>query len=197
MKKILFLSFLLLFLVVFSSRAGAEEPVIPPITPPESTEVNTPDSVENPAGEEKSGEPSTEPNTEVVKEPAPENVEAIKDPVPEDTVEPKIPETNEEVQETAGFLVQALKNHAWPVAVGFLLMLLVWAFNKFLKGKLTGNKWTPWIAVGVGVLGTIGINLAIGAVFWWESLLQGFLVGTSATGFWELLFKHFLGQKKE
>lgn len=170
-KTPLLISFSLLFLVAFgyvrpvSGQVPPEKPVVESFESNET--VVSLDSVE--VGEIGAGEnPNPEP------------------------VNPKVPETDEEAQGMAKLLLLALQNNSWPVAVGFLLMLLVWAFNKFLKGKLSGNKWTPWIAVAVGVVGTVGANLALGALIWWEALIQGFLAGASATGFWELLFKHFM-----
>jgi hypothetical protein len=108
-----------------------------------------------------------------------------------DTAEeaPKQPESEAEAKETVGLLTSAFQSGTWPVVAGLVILLLVWVGNRFGLKERVGAKWVPWIAAGVGVLSTVGIALAAGAVVWWQALLQGLVAGVVATGLWELVFK--------
>lgn len=186
MRKVLFFTVVLFMMVSFSFlKSGRTEEVLDVISAPVEavdSDVVVADVVVTPEA------------SDVVEDVAPVVPEVVD---PEAKEVPAVPVTDEDAQEAVSFLILALQSQAWPVAIGFFLMLLVWFGNKLLKGKLTGSKWIPWITVGMGVVGTIGAHLAMGTLIWYQALLQGFLVGTSATGFWELLFKRILGNKEE
>lgn len=107
-------------------------------------------------------------------------------------VEPKAPETVEEAAESLNILIEAAKGGHWSLFVGMLLTLLVWLLDKFIgiRNKV-GPKAMPWVAVGLGIMGTVGIGLTSGLGIA-EVLVQGFITGSSAVGLWELVFKHAL-----
>jgi len=101
----------------------------------------------------------------------------------------------DEAAEDAFALVDAIKSRNWPLAVGLILMLLVFVANKLGLKRLVGPKALPWVAMAVAVAGSVGTGLLAG-LGWVESLLQGVLTGVAAIGGWELLLKHLLGDKK-
>jgi uncharacterized membrane protein YcjF (UPF0283 family) len=125
---------------------------------------------------------------------APEEAEPAPEPV-----EPEEPETEEEAAETVSLLVAAFNVGAWPVVVGLIIMLVVWAVRRFALKKID-EKWkkaTPWVAAGLGILSCIGVSLAAGTMVWWRALIDGFVSGISASGLWELIGKHLLGKGED
>jgi len=106
------------------------------------------------------------------------------------------PETEAEVEETVGLLRKAFDAGTWPVVVGLVIMLLVWAVRRFAL-KTISEKWktaTPWVAAGLGLLSCVGLSLAIDTMPWWRALLDGLISGLLASGLWELVGKHILGK---
>ena len=106
----------------------------------------------------------------------------------------KQPETDEEAVETIGLLVAAGNAGAWPIMVGFIIMVLVWTVRRFAL-KTLSEKWTqaiPWVAAGLGILSCVGISLANGNLVWWKALLEGIVSGVLASGLWELIGKKTL-----
>ena len=105
-----------------------------------------------------------------------------------------VPATLDEAAETVSLLVKAVQDKNWVLAVGFLMMLLVFVANKFgLKDKV-GTKALPWVVLGLSVASVSGAALASGLAVA-DSLVQGVLAGVAAIGGWELLFKHILVKK--
>lgn len=100
----------------------------------------------------------------------------------------------EEAAEAAFALIDAIKSKNWPLAVGLILMLVVFVANKLGLKNLVGPKAVPWIAMGLAVFGTVGTGLITG-LGWADAIVQGVLAGVVAIGGWELLLKHFLGDK--
>lgn len=110
--------------------------------------------------------------------------------------EPKAPETVEEAVETATALLDALQSKNWPLFAGCSLTLLVFGANEFgLKDKV-GAKAVPWISLGVGAAGTVGLGLVAGLPVG-DAIMQGVMAGVAAVGGWELLFKHILAGSKD
>lgn len=106
------------------------------------------------------------------------------------------PSTDEEVGETIGLLGKAFNSGTWPVIVGLVIMLLVWAVRRFAL-KTISEKWksaTPWMAAGLGLLSCIGVSLSAGTMVWWRALIDGLVSGLLASGLWELFGKHVLGK---
>jgi hypothetical protein len=110
----------------------------------------------------------------------------------------KPPENLNEAVEDVSVLIEAAKSGNWPLFAGILLMLLVFVLDKLvdLKAKV-GKKAMPWVAAGLGIVGTMGVTLTDGSITWWWGLIQGLLAGASAVGLWELVGKHALKKKKE
>lgn len=134
--------------------------------------------------------------TEEAKEaPAPKTEDAKEAPAPK-TEEVKAPETVEEAAESLNILIEAAKGGHWSLFVGILLTLLVWLLDKFIGIRnRVGSKAMPWVAVGLGIMGTVGVGLTSGLGIA-EVLVQGFITGSSAVGLWELVFQHALKKKE-
>lgn len=122
--------------------------------------------------------------------PAPEG-EAQEEAKPEEAA---APETLDEAAETVGLLIKAVQDKNWALAIGFLMMLLVFIANKFgLKDKV-GTKALPWVVMGLSVASVSGAALVAGVAVP-EVIMQGVLAGVAAIGGWELMFKHLLKKK--
>ena len=112
----------------------------------------------------------------------------------EEAAEDAAPQTLDEAAETVSLLVKAVQDKNWALAVGFLMMLLVFVANKFgLKDKV-GSKALPWVVMGLSVASVSGGALVAGVAVP-EVIVQGILAGVAAIGGWELLFKHLLVKK--
>ena len=104
------------------------------------------------------------------------------------------PQSLDEAAETVSLLIKAVQDKNWALAIGFLMMLLVFVANKFgLKDKV-GPKAVPWVVMGLSVASVSGGALIAGVAIP-EVIMQGVLAGVAAIGGWELLFKHLLVKK--
>jgi len=105
-----------------------------------------------------------------------------------------VAESLDDAAEQVSLLLKAVQDKNWSLAVGFLMMLLVFVANKFgLKDKI-GSKAVPWVVMALSVSAVCGAALATGVAVS-EALVQGVLAGVAAIGGWELLFKHLLTKK--
>ena len=89
------------------------------------------------------------------------------------------------------YLVEAFQGGNWALAIGLVIMLGVWLTSKFLK---VNNEWLPLISSVYGVLGSILASVIAGQS-WVDAVVNGLVIGTSASGFWSLLGKHLLPKK--
>ena len=106
----------------------------------------------------------------------------------------EVPQDLTEASEAVSLMVKAVQDKNWALAVGFLMMLLVFIANKFgLKNKV-GSKALPWVVMGLSVASVSGAALSAGLAIP-EAVVQGILAGVAAIGGWELLFKHILVKK--
>src|SRR3990167_6103941 len=60
---------------------------------------------------------------------------------------------------SAKWVVEQIQQGNYVAAVGVIILVLVWAFNKFLKDRLN-PKFLPLISAVVATLGMCGLNLA-------------------------------------
>jgi hypothetical protein len=142
------------------------------------------------AAPEEDAAPAEEAAEEKTEEAAPAEVEKVEEEAAE------VPEDLEQAIATGSLLVEAVKDRNWALAIGLLMMLLVFGANKFgLKDKV-GPKAVPWVAMGVSVLSVVGVGLASGVAVL-DAVLQGVFAGVAAIGGWELLFRHLLAKKAE
>ena len=160
--------------------AHAEEP-----TPSETTEEVAP----TPSEEVAPSDTESEKKVEEVEKVA-EKAEAT-----EEVVVETIPTTDQEAVEDALALWKALNSQDWPLAIGFLVMILVYIANRFgLKDKI-GKKAIPYVSLAIGVLAAVGVALASGSSVA-VALEAGVLAGLAAVGSWEVLFKKILGSSE-
>ena len=89
------------------------------------------------------------------------------------------------------YFVEAFQGGNWALAIGLVIMLGVWLTSKFLK---VNNEWLPLISSVYGVLGSILASVIAGQS-WVDAVVNGLVIGTSASGFWSLLGKHLLPKK--
>jgi hypothetical protein len=110
---------------------------------------------------------------------------------------PVAPETTEEASATADKLVKAVQSGNWPLALGALIMLLVFGLDKVFKLRtyLTNPSTLKWFAVGTGVVVQIAAGL-MGSLDWGTVVLGGGTTGLVGIGLWELVGKAILGDKK-
>lgn len=161
--------------------AHAEEP-----TPSETTEEVAPTPSEEVAPSDTESEKKVEEVEKV--EPKAEATEEV--------VAETIPTTDQEAVEDALALWKALNSQDWPLAIGFLVMILVYIANRFgLKDKI-GKKAIPYVSLAIGVLAAVGVALASGSSVA-VALEAGVLAGLAAVGSWEVLFKKILGDSKD
>jgi hypothetical protein len=149
----------------------------------------------DPASDALAGEQAAE-ATEAAPEAAAEDAAAPEAPeeAATEAAEESAPQTLDEAADTVGLLVKAVQDKNWALAVGFLMMLLVFIANKFgLKDKV-GTKAIPWVVMGVSVASVSGAALIAGVAIP-EVIMQGVLAGVAAIGGWELMFKHLLVKK--
>jgi len=119
-------------------------------------------------------------------------------PTPEPPAPPAVtvPTTDEEAGTILGLLLDAAKGGHWMVFGGLVLLFLIWLFNRLGLAAKVGRDLVPWVTVGVGALGCIGIALASGGSIL-DALKAGLLEGGVAIALWELIFKRFTATKTD
>lgn len=103
--------------------------------------------------------------------------------------------TDQEVTEAAGKFVEILASGNLEMLLAFVVMLLVYVVRRMGLTQLVSSKRVPWIAVGMGMLGNGALALSSEDPTVGQVLLGGLVVGTSAVGLWELVFRHCLKSK--
>ena len=107
------------------------------------------------------------------------------------------PDVSKIEQAQPSTFVQSIKtawsSKTWGVVVGFILMLIVYTLVKFVWTTFPAN-YLPYMSIGLGILGNVGWELAIGGQVWWQALLSGITTGLSATGIWEVGGKKLFGR---
>lgn len=172
----------MLFLVTAPYPSHAEEP-----TPSETIEVTeevTPEATEGATEEATVTPEATEPKAE-------EKVEE-KEAKEEFVATEAIPTSDTEAIQDAVAIWKALNSQDWSLAVGLIVMLLVYIFNRFGLKEKVGKKAIPYVSLAIGVLSAVGIALASGGSLA-VALEAGVLAGLAAVGSWEVLFKKILG----
>src|SRR5688572_21431938 len=95
------------------------------------------------------------------------------------------------ITESARWMLEQIQGHNWLPAAALAVMVLVWAVRKLFLAKLD-PKWMPVVSAGIGVLTLIAGNLITLAAGYdtmsvLSIVLSGLLLGTSASGFWDLV----------
>lgn len=103
---------------------------------------------------------------------------------------PKSIQTPEDATAAVDFMVEAGRLGAWPLFSGMLILFLIWFADKvFQVKKRVPKRVVPWIAAGLGILGSVGVMLITGLPVA-SAIIQGFLSGATSVGLWEMLFKN-------
>ena len=152
---------------------------------------------EEPAAEEA---PVEEPAAEALAEEAPveeakpeEPVAVDGDVISEGKEElPEKVESDAEMGEAFGLMVDMAKKGKWPVAIGLFLMILVYIARRFNLLAMAPKKAIPWITLALGLTTSVAIAL-ITEHGWSHALFSGIGGAIGSIGLWELAGKHFLG----
>jgi len=88
-------------------------------------------------------------------------------------------------------LIEAIQDQKWSMAVGLLLSLLVYGFNRFAMKEKIGPKLISVASLLVAVAGSIGTGLIAGTPVL-EAITAGVIAGFVAMGGWESI----MNQKK-
>lgn len=91
--------------------------------------------------------------------------------------------------DSIAFLVKAAQGGHWSLFLGVLVTLLIFLYRKLTRSVLDASL--PWVAVVLGIAGTVGISLSSGLPLV-QGVVQGFITGATSVGLWELIFKHVL-----
>ena len=86
-------------------------------------------------------------------------------------------------------LVHAIQAGDLNLGLAFGLMLLVWLWQTFGRKLQVPKRYLPLVANLVAVVGTVSAALMGGGDLM-AAILQGLVVGTSASGLWGLAGKH-------
>jgi len=185
---------ILFFMVAFVSNANGEEPTPASETTEEIAEEVAPIPVEKVEEIEGSKEAKDEPKEEEKSDIKSDEKEEKEEK--EEKSKEAIPETDLEAMKDTVALWKAIQSQDWSLAAGFLVMLLVYVFNRFgLKDKV-GAKAIPFVTIAIGILSAIGVALASGGSIP-AALEAGVLTGLAAIGSWEAVFKKMLGGSEE
>jgi hypothetical protein len=190
---------LLTFACLMTGIAYAEPPPAgdTPVTgttieaPTTTNTPTTPTTVTAPATAETTGATAEGTETTVVKAEA--KADEAKADEAKAEAKPAEPETASEAWAIGKMMIEAFKSKNWGLAVGLLLMLLVFVLRKTPVLAKVPTKAMPWVAAALGIVGSVSTGLASG-VLWYEALIHGVFLGAAATGLWEMIFKH-VGKK--
>jgi hypothetical protein len=134
--------------------------------------------------------------------PAIEEAPAVPAPLPEGDVisqaNPEIPteiKTDADMGEALGLAIDLATHGRWAMAVGLLLMILVYAARRFNLLAMVPKKAIPWITMGLGLTTAIAIALMT-ENGWSQALFSGLGGAVGSIGLWELAGKHLLGFPK-
>ena len=114
---------------------------------------------------------------------------------------PKLDENSDagDVVAVVQAIIDAGKNGQWSLLVGGILMLLIFLMTQFkFMGATAMSKLPksaiPWVAAGVGIVGSIAAELIAGELVWYLAVPNGIMIGAGAVGLWELIGKHIKGK---
>ena len=87
-------------------------------------------------------------------------------------------------------ITQAYQGHSWTLLAGLVLTGIIAGLRAFDVGKKLPDKYVPWFAVGLAVLGSVAVGLQLGQGVV-AILTTGLAVGVAAIGGWETIGKLF------
>lgn len=99
-----------------------------------------------------------------------------------------------QVSEYAKLISESVQNKNYLVMFAAILMIVVIMCNKYILPKITSNDhykvWLPLVTLGLSVgtaFATWGLTPGLNL---YEMMISAVIVSVSASGSWELLFKH-------
>ena len=92
--------------------------------------------------------------------------------------------TDAEVVGAVDAAVQAVIQGNWGLVLAIVLMIGLWAWNKYGMGlEWIPRQYLPWVSMGVATLGHL-LGAYVSGVDPQEAVVQGLLVGLGAAGAW-------------
>lgn len=94
------------------------------------------------------------------------------------------------------FVAQSINEKNYMPLAGFIIMLMVLFFNKFIAPRLSiPRSWSPWVSAIIGVIGSVAANFM--AVIsgstqprdWLAAIATGLTIGSAASGLWSMIGK--------
>jgi len=174
----------LLFLVAFFAAFTLTSPVLAAAPEPDAK-----------AEEAKADDTKVEEKAEAPVEEKAADEKAADDGDTEGKADTKEIETDEEAVEAAQGLYTALANRDWALAIALGLTLLVFILRKVKVLSKVPAKAVPWVTAVLAMAGYVAAALMTPGVAIGPALMEGAAAGAAAVGLWEMLFKHFLGNK--
>jgi hypothetical protein len=101
--------------------------------------------------------------------------------VPDFSAGPELPEPD------AGAIVEAAKGGKWRMLLGLMLVAMVWALRRWgslLVPYIGGDRGGVVLALGLPVLGYVGMVLAGAAGFSLDGIVSAITIGLTASGLW-------------
>lgn len=93
------------------------------------------------------------------------------------------------------YLANPALHNNWTAITGFVVLTLVYVLKRSGFVNKLPPKYVPTVSIAFGVLLAFGDKLLTSqSAVWYQTLIQGLVAGVSATGLWELVFKHVLGE---
>lgn len=94
----------------------------------------------------------------------------------------------EQAPEIINVLVSSFKDGQWHIFASAVIMACVWLITKApgLSGLIKG-KAKVWVAAVVGILSAVAVTAFTTDGDWFAAIANGFAVGLSATGLFELI----------
>jgi hypothetical protein len=186
---------LLAFLAAFAITSPAL--AAPPAGAEDAKAEEPADAPEAPA-EDAKAEDGAEAPAETGEGPKPDATDgASTDTGGEDSDGPAKLESDEEAVEALKMLVEAAKGGHWSLALALLLMLLVYAAERFGLTEKIPDKYIPWFAAGAAMAGYVAASLMVEGAALWEALAEGLVTGAAAVGLGQMFLKNMLSPPKD
>jgi hypothetical protein len=118
------------------------------------------------------------------------------EPAPAEEVDPDAviddgtAQIDEDPAAAVSLIVEAFRQGHWSLAIGTLVLFVVWVLRRFLWTLIPRNV-LPWLTLALAMVVTVVVGLIAGVV-WWQALIDGLLTSGVAMAFWSLVFRHLL-----
>ena len=113
---------------------------------------------------------------------------------PEKVIDDNIAKVDGDPGAAVSQVIDDFKAGHWELAIGGLIMILIWVMRKFLWTTIP-TKALPWLALALGAVSDMSRLLIAGEV-WWQALIGGLLTGGAAMLLWSTVGKALLPDPK-